>query len=269
METLKLGIIPNMCVGMQLADVWYCGSDVFRCYPAGLVCPYADEKSGFLIVFRNKPVSLSVQKRLNMKTNREEILQNALQLFMSKNYEGVSLQMIAHSVGLTKTGIFNYYPTKLDLFIAVADRYLFHLQDPENKFAPSDGSLRDFIDKYVEGVERTMAEIVRLGNIQREKMPGELANAGYFHLFQQVLFYYPDGKHKLHEWMEKEFRLWCDVIGRSVEHGELREEIDVQETAALFRQVFIGLSYQMSFSDGLDVGILRKRFLYIYGLLKR
>ena len=217
-----------------------------------------------------------------MKTNREEILQNALQLFMSKNYEGVSLQMIAHSVGLTKTGIFNYYPvgltktgifnyypTKLDLFIAVADRYLFHLQDPENKFAPSDGSLRDFIDKYVEGVERTMSEIVRLGNIQREKMPGELANAGYFHLFQQVLFYYPDGKHKLHEWMEKEFRLWCDVIGRSVEHGELRDEIDVQETAALFRQVFIGLSYQMSFSDGLDVGILRKRFLYIYGLLKR
>ena len=124
-----------------------------------------------------------------MKTNREEILQSALQLFMSMNYESVSLQMIAHSVGLTKTGIFNYYPSKLDLFIAVADRYLFHLQDPENKFAPSDGSLRDFIDKYVEGVEHTMAEIVRLGNIQREKMPGQLANAGYFHLFQQVLFY--------------------------------------------------------------------------------
>ena len=147
-----------------------------------------------------------------MKTNREEILQSALQLFMSMNYESVSLQMIAHSVGLTKTGIFNYYPSKLDLFIAVADRYLFHLQDPENKFAPSDGSLRDFIDKYVEGVERTMAEIVRLGNIQREKMPGQLANAGYFHLYQQVLFYYPDGKHKLHEWMEKEELLWNDII---------------------------------------------------------
>lgn len=204
-----------------------------------------------------------------MKTNREEILQHALQLFMSMNYESVSLQLIARSVGLTKTGIFNYYPTKLDLFIAVADRYLFHVQDPENKFEPSDGSLRDFIDKYVEGVERTMAEIVRLGNIQREKMPGKLANAGYFHLFQQVLFYYPDGKRKLHEWMEKEFRLWCNVIGRSVERGELRADTDIEEAAALFRQVFIGLSYQMSFSDGLDVGILRRRFLYIYGLLKR
>ena len=204
-----------------------------------------------------------------MKTNREEILQSALQLFMSMNYESVSLQMIAHSVGLTKTGIFNYYPSKLDLFIAVADRYLFHLQDPENKFAPSDGSLRDFIDKYVEGVERTMAEIVRLGNIQREKMPGQLANAGYFHLFQQVLFYYPDGKHKLHEWMEKEELLWNDIIRGGVERGELREDTDIQEAAALFRQVFIGLAYQMSFSDGLDVGILRKRFHHIYGLLTR
>ena len=115
-----------------------------------------------------------------MKTNREEILQHALRLFMSMNYEGVSLQMIAHSVGLTKTGIFNYYPTKLDLFIAVADRYLFHLQDPGNKFAPSDGSLRDFIDKYIEGVERTMDEIVRLGNIRREEMPGQLAHAQGF-----------------------------------------------------------------------------------------
>lgn len=157
-----------------------------------------------------------------MKTNREEILQSALQLFMSMNYERVSLQMITQSVGLTKTGIFNYYPTKLDLFIAVADRYLFHIQDPENKFAPSDGSLRDFIDKYVEGVQRTMAEIVRLGNIRREEMPGRSANAGYFHLYQQVLFYYPDGKRKLNACMEKEYLLWCDVIGRGIEHGELR-----------------------------------------------
>lgn len=53
-----------------------------------------------------------------MKTNREEILQHALRLFMTLNYERVSLQLITRTVGLTKTGIFNYYPTKLDLFVA-------------------------------------------------------------------------------------------------------------------------------------------------------
>jgi AcrR family transcriptional regulator len=60
-----------------------------------------------------------------MKTNRDEILESAFQLFMAMNYERVSLQMITKKVGLTKTGIFNYYPTKLDLFIAVADKCLF------------------------------------------------------------------------------------------------------------------------------------------------
>ena len=196
-------------------------------------------------------VSLKDKYSQVMKTNREEILQSALQLFMSMNYERVSLQMISQSVGLTKTGIFNY-----------------HIQDPEIIFAPSEGSLRDFIDNFVEGVQRTMAEIVRLGNIRREEMPGRSANAGYFHLYQQVLFYYPDGKRKLNASIEKEYLLWCDVIGRGIEHGELRADTDTQEAAALFRQVFIGLAYQMSFADGLDVKILHNRFLYINGLLK-
>lgn len=204
-----------------------------------------------------------------MKTNREEILQSALQLFMSMNYECVSLQMITRRVGLTKTGIFNYYPTKLDLFVAVADRYLFTAQHPENKYALSDGSLQDFIDKYIEGVRRTMAEIVYLGNIRHEEMPGKSANAGYFHLFQQVLFYYPDGKRKLLELMDTEFRLWCEAIRRGIEYGEIRPDTQIERAAALFRQEFIGLAYQMSFADGLDIEVLRQQFQYIYDLLKR
>ena len=43
-------------------------------------------------------VSLKDKYSQVMKTNREEILQSALQLFMSMNYERVSLQMITQSV---------------------------------------------------------------------------------------------------------------------------------------------------------------------------
>lgn len=204
-----------------------------------------------------------------MKTNREEILQNALQLFMSMNYERVSLQMVTRSVGLSKTGIFNYYPSKLDLFVAVADRYLFHAQNPDNKFAPHDGTLRDFIDKYIEGVDRTMSDIVRTGNIRKEQMPGKSPNAGYFHFLQQVLFYYPDGKRRINDWLQSEYGLWSRAIRLAARHGELPADTDAEQAAALFRQVFIGLAYQMSYADGLDVNVLRERFLYIYGLLKR
>ena len=100
-----------------------------------------------------------------MKTNREEILQSALRLFMSMNYERVSLQMVTEAVGLTKTGIFNYYASKQELFVAVADRYLFNAQDLEKKYAVCDGTLSDFIDKYIRGVAQTMEYIVRIGRV--------------------------------------------------------------------------------------------------------
>lgn len=196
-------------------------------------------------------------------------MQSALQLFMSMNYERVSLQMITRMVGLTKTGIFNYYPTKLDLFMAVADKYLFNAQNPKYKFEASDGTLADFIDKYVAGVERTMAEIVRLGNVRKEDMPGQSANAGYFHLFQQVLFYYPGGKAKLHAWIDSEYDLWRAVVRRAVESGEINPETDVEAAVAQFRLMFVGMSFEMSFYEGLDVKQLAARFRYIYKMLTR
>lgn len=204
-----------------------------------------------------------------MKTNRDAILQSALQLFMSMNYERVSLQMIAKTVGLTKTGIFNYYPTKLDLFIAVADKYLFNAQDPKYKFATSDGTLADFIEKYIEGVQRTMSMIVELGYIRHESMPGQSANAGYFHLFQQVLFYYPDGKRKLNETIQKEYTYWRNAIRHAIENGEINPNTNLDEAVALFRQLFVGLSYEMSLNQGLDTALLKRHFQYIYMLLRK
>ena len=204
-----------------------------------------------------------------MKTNRDAILQSALQLFMSVNYEKASLQMVTGAVGLTKTGIFNYYPTKLDLFIAVADKYLFNAQNPKYKFDVSDGTLADFIGKYVQGVRRTMAEIVRLGNLNLEAMPGKSANAGYFHLFQQVFLYYPDGKAKLHEMIESDYAYWREAVKQGAMRGEIRRDTDIEEAVALFRQVYTGISYEMSFFGGLDADLLERRFRYIYDLLKR
>lgn len=204
-----------------------------------------------------------------MKTSREAILQSALQLFMSMNYEKVSLQMVTRMVGLSKTGIFNYYPTKQELFVAVTEKYLFSAQDPKNKYGSSDGTLSDFIEKYVQGVDRTMKEIVRLGNINKDAMPGKSANAGYFHLFQQVLFYHPEGKEKLQQLFDREYDLWRYVVRRAAESGEINKNTDVEHAVALFRKLFVGISYEMSFFGGLDVNLLKAQFDYIYGLLKK
>ena len=114
-----------------------------------------------------------------------------------------------------------------------------------------------------------MAAILRLGDVRQGAMPGPAATAGYFHLFQQVLFYYPGGKAKLHAWIESEYDHWRSVIRRAIESGEINREANVEEAVAQFRLTFVGMSFEMSFYEGLDVNRLAAHFRYIYNQLKR
>ena len=43
---------------------------------------------------------------------------------------------------------------------------------------------------------------------------------------------------------------------------------DVKKTAIMFRQMFLGLSYEQAFLNGLNVDELAENFHYIYSLLK-
>lgn len=199
-----------------------------------------------------------------MKTNKDEILKSALLLFMSVNYEKASLSMVTKMVGLTKTGIFNYFSTKQELFVAVADKYLFAAQDPKLKFDESNGSLENFIEKYVQGVDRTMSMILELGN----SLTDRTANAGYFHFIQQVSFYYPNAQSKIREMINHDYEYWRVAIRKAIENGEIPPKTDIENATCLFRQIFTGLSYEMSFFGGLDVAKLRQQLLYAYRLIK-
>ncbi len=57
-------------------------------------------------------------------TNREEVIDKAFGVFVRMNYEKASIITLAKACGVTKTGIVYYFPHKLDLFMAVADKYV-------------------------------------------------------------------------------------------------------------------------------------------------
>ena len=55
---------------------------------------------------------------------------------------------------------------------------------------------------------------------------------------------------------------------KSKKQGEIRNDTDVKKTATMFRQMFLGLSYEQAFLNGLNVDELTENFRYIYSLLK-
>ena len=206
-----------------------------------------------------------------MKITRDELLIAAFKLFMSVNYEKASFAELGKMLGMSKAGIFKYYKNKQELFIAVVDKFWFSTQNPRNKFTETNGTFGEFIDEYVRGVQRTMDMLGDLIGAEREKVAqGKFTyHAQYFHFLFQLLQYDPDAKEKLRNLVDGDYAYWRAAIQRAIATGELREDVDVEDAVVMFRQVYMGLSFEMAFMGGLNTQRLAKHLHAVYSLLKR
>lgn len=201
-------------------------------------------------------------------SNREEVIDKAFSVFLRMNYEKASISTLAKACGVVKTGVVYYFPHKLDLFIAVADKYVIKLQNPSNKFATPADSLAEFIRQYVDGVKNAMENIKKLVINSGEEVNECCPNFHYFHFLFQVRMYYPGVREKMEDIFHQEYEMWKKVIQHAIDSGEIRRDTDVEKTAALFRQTFMGMSYEESFFDGLNVNTLKENFEYLYAMIK-
>lgn len=206
-----------------------------------------------------------------MKITRDELLIAAFKLFMSVNYEKASFAELGKMLGMSKAGIFKYYKNKQELFIAVVDKFLFNTQNPQNKFTETNGTFAEFIDEYVRGVQRTMDRLCNLIDADNDKTAqGKFTyHAKYFHFLFQVLQYAPDAQEKLRNLANNDYTYWRTAIQRAVATGELRKDVDVEDAVVMFRQIYMGLSFEMAFLGGLDTRRLAKHLHAVYSLLKR
>ena len=204
-----------------------------------------------------------------MKITRDELLIAAFKLFMSVNYEKASFAELGKMLGMSKAGIFKYYKNKQELFIAVVDKFWFSTQNPRNKFTETNGTFAEFIDEYVRGVQRTMDMLGDLIGAEREKVAqGKFTYHAQYFLFQ-LLQYDPDAKEKLRNLVDGDYAYWRAAIQRAIATGELREDVDVEDAVVMFRQVYMGLSFEMAFMGGLNTQRLAKHLHAVYSLLKR
>lgn len=199
-----------------------------------------------------------------MKTNRAEIYRNAFRLFLQDNYEKVTVVKLEKAIGLSCRGIYHYTKDKLGLFKAVVDTYIFDPQKIENKFAYSeDISLQEFLNSYIEGVEKTMIYLSNELGVDRK----ECAKC-YFQFLYQALKYYPGFVEKVDEISTKEHEMWKTIIERAMATGEIRKDIATEEIIDMFRMTHLGMSYILAFTSGLDTDRLKRQFDAIYKLLK-
>ena len=84
----------------------------------------------------------------------------------------------------------------------------------------------------------------------------------------QANIYYPDFTDKVTELNNKEYQKWETELSKAIKNKEIKEEVDIKLTALQFRNIFLGMSFEKSLTDGLDVDLLLKTYLNIYNQIK-
>lgn len=68
--------------------------------------------------------SVAVNLKPRTTDKREEVLDIASETFLSKGFDGTSINVMAREAGISKESIYRYFGSKEDLFLAVVEREL-------------------------------------------------------------------------------------------------------------------------------------------------
>lgn len=200
------------------------------------------------------------------KSNKETLYRAAFKLFATKQFDGVSISDIEKECGMTRGAVFYYAKTKLDLFKQVIEYYIIDTQNVDNKvkFDP-DCSLIDYIDKYIDGVDRTMEMLINL----IDSSSRDNASRAYISTLLQVCSLFPEIKYRYQVNINNDIARWVTIISSSVNRNEIKDDIDVLSVARQFVSAFYGISIIDSMSNGLNVSQLHEHMYALYNLIKK
>lgn len=193
---------------------------------------------------------------------QEHILLNSFKLFLMNNFEKVTIEQIEQESGFTRRTLYRHFGGKEKLFIKVCDHFILRTQDIEEKIPEVEDmeNFYGFIMKYIIGIKKVMSKMYGFGieNIYKY----------YFFLIMQANIYYPDFTDKVTELNNKEYQKWETELSKAIKNKEIKEEVDIKLTALQFRNIFLGMSFEKSLTDGLDVDLLLRTYLNIYNQIK-
>ena len=93
-----------------------------------------------MVVGASVEESVSRTARLPKSQRRDQLVDVARSVFVEQGYHAASMEIIAETAGVSKPLLYQHFPSKLDLYLALLDAGI------DDLLAKSDASLRDITD---------------------------------------------------------------------------------------------------------------------------
>ncbi|HJQ84862.1 MAG TPA: TetR/AcrR family transcriptional regulator [Candidatus Binatia bacterium] len=117
---------------------------------------------------------------LSEPSSRDKILDAAERLFAKRGYAGVGLSEVAEVVGLGKSSLFHHFPTKAQLYAAVAARILGRIEEHQVRSLAKGGDpvtrLERWLDELIDllAANPTFARVLLRSLFEDDELPGDL-----------------------------------------------------------------------------------------------
>jgi AcrR family transcriptional regulator len=130
---------------------------------------------------RNEPGVKEPRRRMRGPERRAQLLEVARKVFGTSGFHAVSMETVAKEAGVTKPILYDHFPSKKELYLALIDADLAVLHDQVRKalLAPTGNRQRirasfqayfDFVDEHAEGFRLLMQETVGAEKAFRQRV---------------------------------------------------------------------------------------------------
>ncbi|MGH2556814.1 MAG: TetR/AcrR family transcriptional regulator [Actinomycetota bacterium] len=127
------------------------------------------------------PAKRSTRRRMRAPERRAQLLEVARRVFGTSGFHAVSMETVAKEAGVTKPILYDHFPSKKDLYLALIDADLAILHDEVRKALDSPLGNRErirasfqayfaFVDEHAEGFRLLMQETVGAQREFRERV---------------------------------------------------------------------------------------------------
>lgn len=168
---------------------------------------------------------------VNKEDKREAILSRAFDVFVEKGYDKVSITTLQEHTKVSRGVLYSYFESKDGLFEAVMNKYMYRIMDAFfPKFDNEDVTISGRIDQLSQYLQTVSRFFVNNDNIDEQVL-------SYFTLFSQASKKYPALLKRLAENKKKYIEVWKNAVRKSIECGEIREDVDVDMVALHFYKI--------------------------------
>lgn len=190
---------------------------------------------------------------------KEQIIYKALELYLLHGYENVSITDLQSALDMGRGTMYYYFKNKDDIYIEIVNRFFLRPKQ-EMLRLPDEIRVPDMIEallRYFRFLEESLMELENR-NINTSNVIMLLYTA--YHRF-------PELYRRAYRLYATEQSLWQRALRNSMIAGDVRRDIPLEETAALFTQIKDGYDAGQS-GKQMDFAMVRKQYQLLYNLIK-